>query len=205
MKNDNLFFKKVGFLGLVIVSVFISANFLFSGSSLTPIEPTNEVSSGLIYASDVSVIIDRDDGTQEDLTPGLNPNFFTPDGQNLVMDCLGTGTCAAVTQICVGNGSATNGSLISSIPVTDGGIGGCYISDGLGNATGTFLRVAPNVANGNWSISNTFTATASKEVNATGLLNGSDTGSVFFANNTFTTVTLNNNDQLTIRWNISIA
>ncbi len=207
MKTDKKFFEKLTILfGVLLVGVSIPA---FYAVSLI-IEPQTVVPSsstqGIFYASDVSVTAIVD-GEFIDLTPGTNPNFFTGNGSRTIMHFLGTGQGSAVNQIAICNGSATNGSLILQGALADPG-NGCYLDAGLTNATGTFLDIDPeaSIPAGNWSISNTFTSTAdNKDVNATGLLNGSTTGSVYFANNTFNTVTLNTDDTLTIRWNLSVS
>ena len=72
-------------------------------------------------------------------------------------------------------------------------------ADGLAKAAGTVL----DVGNGNWSVSYTFTSTGEDQLtNVTRLLNGdADT----LAGNSFTLVTLQTSDQLTINWTVWVA
>lgn len=159
------------------------------------IAPVEDTASGVLkYHSDICVEVTTADGETKTIECKDNPNFFTDDGKNAVMDFVGGGfNGAAFSRIALCNVSTGLGS----------GVNKCYIANGLSNASGTFTKVSNP---GNWSISNTFTSSADGQtVNGTALLNGSSTGSVFFANNSFNAVTLNTNDQITIRWNISIS
>jgi hypothetical protein len=178
---------------LAIPFLFVGAIFgstFFASTSTTPVISGNVIN----YHSDVCVIVDKASGEEQTVECLNNPNFFTPEGKNAVMDKVGVGSSStAFSQIALCNISTATGGA---------GVNQCYVAGGLTNATGTFLKVSNP---GNWSISSTFTATGDGlTVNGTGLLNGSTTGAVFFANNSFTQVTLNTNDQITIRWNISI-
>ncbi len=180
----------------VFAAGFLAVSALFVVSVLSTFPVTTPVLSGgvLAYTSDVCVEVTRADGTHYTVECIENPNFFSNAGRNAVMDLVGGGALANLAlfrQIALCNGTNSVGGVQ------------CYIDSGLTNATGTFLKVSDP---GNWSISNTFTSTAdNKAVNSTALFNGSTTGSTYFAGNNFTVVTLNNNDQITIRWNISIS
>jgi hypothetical protein len=180
---------------------FLSVSFLlFAVMASAAPHVSDDATTGLLaYHSDVCIEVERTDGTRQIVDCQPNPNFFTPEGRNLVMHELGTGVSLGATNV------------IALCNISTGAVGAinCYgnntPANGLGNATGTFAAI-PNTF-GNWSISNTFTATADNTVvNGTALLNGTAQGSgaIVFANNTFSAVTLNTNDQITIRWNISI-
>jgi len=177
---------------LAVPFLFIGALFgstFFASTSVSPVLSANAI----VYHSDVCVTVDKADGSGQVIECENNPNFFTSFGKNAVMDFVGTGFAGpAFDTIALCNVSTGLGTTVQQ----------CYITGGLTNGTGTFLKVADP---GNWSISRTFTSTSDGQtVNGTALLNGSSTGGVFFANNSFTQVTLNTNDQITIRWNISI-
>lgn len=182
---------------LAVPFLFIGALFgstFFATTSVSPI-----LSGGILsYHSDVCVIVDRADGSEQTVECNDNPNFFTASGKNMVMDLIGYGGGDA-------GGANNNASQIALCNVSTGlgtAVQQCYITGGLTNGSGTFLKVSDP---GNWSISRTFTSTADGQtINGTALLNGSSTGAIFFANNSFTQVTLNTNDQVTIRWNVSI-
>jgi hypothetical protein len=193
--SGNLF--SIGFLAVSILLFGMVAS-----TSLAT--PPAETGAGILkYKSDVCIEVERSDGKFESVECMSNPNFFTDDGRNLIMHEIGTGASLGATNV------------IALCNISTGGTGAinCYgnntASNGLSNATGTFSQIfhAGRAIPGNWSISNQFTSTADGvTVNGTALLNGTtQPASVIFANNTFTAVTLNTNDQITIRWNISIS
>lgn len=198
MSKRNQSFVSLGVLALVFVGVGVllgSSFFASSTSTSTPVFSTGV----LKYTSDVCIDVVRADGSVEGVECRSNPNFFSVAGRNAVMDLIG------------GGGNSTSGygglTLFRRIALCNGsnsvqGIQ-CYTDSGLTNQTGTFLKVADP---GNWSITAQFTATAdSKHVNSTALFNGTALpDSIYFAGNNFTDVTLNTNDIITIRWNISI-
>lgn len=183
---------------LLLLAPLLAGMFLF-GAWATSLGPDLQQSPNdrLHYNSYVCADVTRSDGTVE--KGSCSSNFFTPAGKNTVMYALGTG-------IPIGAGSH-NVSTIEMCNISTGGTGTftCYNANGFSNQTGTFLG---NVGgqDGNWSLSTTFTATQDgMTMNGTMLLNGTAVGSRVFANNTFTAVTLNTNDAITLRWNISIA
>lgn len=186
------------------VGVLAASALVVFAVAMFPNSPVTDSAQGdaiFAYHSYVCTDVTRADGTHD--FHQCSHNFLTPAGKNAIMDLIAGGplsSLSTVRQIALCN--VTNGA---AAPVF------CYgnqsvAANGLGNATGTFAKVydATTNPNGNWSISNTFTSTADGQtVNGTLLLNGSSTGAIIFANNTFTPVTLNTNDQITIRWNIS--
>lgn len=179
---------------------------MVASTSLTTL-PVQTNAGVFTYHSNVCIDVTRSDGTHELIECENNPNFLHYDGKNLIMHELGTGASLGATNV-IGLCNVTTGT---SNVIT------CYgnnsAANGLGNTTGTFAQIFSGGAAvpGNWSISNQFTSTGDNlQVNGTILANGTALGSgtgggIIFANNTFTTVTLNTNDQITIRWNISIA
>lgn len=196
MSKRNQTFVSLGVLALVFVGVgVVLGSSFFTSSASTPV-----LSSGILkYTSDICIDVIRADGTVDQIECRDNPNFFSSAGRNAVMDLIS------------GGGNATGGygglTTFRRIALCNGSnaVGGvqCYYDAGLTNQSGTFLKVADP---GNWSVTAQFTATAdSKHVNSTALFNGSALiDSIYFAGNNFTDVTLNTNDIITIRWNISI-
>jgi hypothetical protein len=186
-------------IAAVALSIF-GAGSIVSTTFLSSPLATSAVysSSGVNYVSNVCADVTRADGTTENA--GCSTNFLTPAGRDAIMDLVAGGPLGSLTTV----------RQIALCNISTGAAGNaqCYgnqssQSNGLQNTTGTFARVAPY---GNWSVSNQFTATADgMTVNGTILLNGSSTGAIIFANNTFSQVTLNTNDQITIRWNISVS
>lgn len=120
-------------------------------------------------------------------------------GKNMTRDLLGYGG------VITGNISTIalcNASSACSVPVASGADSfRSYDNCGLTNATGAY--VALNSYDGNWTITKTFTATCDGlTTNVTRLQNAS--GGIF-AGNSFSLVTLQTSDQLTVNWSISIS
>ena len=126
-------------------------------------------------------------------------NVLTNAGKNLTRDCLGIGGAAgcgtSAQYIAIENGTApgaTDTTLNLELSIC-----------GFTRAAGTYA-LYPATA-GNWSQAKTFTSTCDAvTVNTTGLFNASSSG-VEFAGNTFTSTTLQTNDQLTVNWTVFIT
>lgn len=189
---------------------------IFSQLSMTGIKNTSEpsdISAGSITYTGVICI-----GINQEAEKGTcKKNLFTEYGRNL--------TRAALGGILVGGFGATPMNATEFIAVsrsnssqsgTNTSLQGEYgidiPSNGLGRTAGTIRNIttgcAESTCSGNWTITNTFTATADTQiVNATGLFD-SNTGAnnnTLFANANFTSVTLNNNDQINITWFIWVT
>lgn len=124
-------------------------------------------------------------------------NLLYDNGKNLTRNALGTGVVGAILNISLCNATAGCAGPVAAASETFN----TYVNCGLNSNAGTYAVL--NNAPGNWSVSKTFTSTCdSIEVNSTRLSN--QTGSVF-AGNTFTLVTLQTNDQLTINWTLMIS
>ena len=81
-------------------------------------------------------------------------------------------------------------------------LSGELTTGGLGRAQGTYAHTA---GQNTFTVSKTFTATATAtNVQAAGLFTASSAGTMM-AENTFTAVSLANNDQLTITWTITLS
>ena len=126
-----------------------------------------------------------------------NHNLLYDRGKNITRDLLGIGGGGPALTIALCNASAP-----CATPVAAGTEAfTSYYTCGLTNATGTYATLQGNP--GNWTITKTFTSTCdSLTTNVTRLMNAS---SDLFASNTFSLVTLQTNDQLTINWTISIS
>lgn len=124
-------------------------------------------------------------------------NILTNDGKDLIKNYLSKGGLGTVDFIGLCN--ATSGCNVSSATSTY--LNSEYTSGGMNRAQGTYL----SLGTGNWSIYKQFTATSDNLlINKTGLFNATSAGTLF-AENTFTLVTLQTNDQLTINWTISVT
>ena len=80
-------------------------------------------------------------------------------------------------------------------------LSGEITTNGLARAQGTYAHTA---GQNTFTVSKTFTATATQSAQAAGLFTASSAGTMM-AENTFTSVTLNNGDQLTLTWTITLS
>lgn len=128
---------------------------------------------------------------------GCSHNLLYDTGKNITRDALGVGGFGAVLNISLCNATAGCAGPVVGATETFNTIVGC----GLQSTQGTYAALTN--APGNWSVVKTFTATCDGTVmNSTRLTNA--TGSPF-AGNTFTSVTLQTNDQLTINWTLMVS
>lgn len=176
---------------------FVLALFLVFTLAMTSSvgEPSN-FGATINYDSRVCVDVIRVDGSIEKGDCSHNVLFNT--GKDLIKQYLGDtgGTTDEIDQIQLCN--ATAGCGAPSAGKTEDFT--AFTSGGLSETTGTFASTA---GNGNWTITNTFTASSNDLVtNVTRLrnTNGDD-----FAGNSFSTVTLQSGDQLQITWNIFVS
>ena len=188
MKTLGLLVSAVLVVALALSAFSINGLFLPSSTGATA---STAADSFIKYAGYVTVAVNGKVISQN------KHNFFSNAGKDMVLDLLGgrvapgpAGVLSNATQILIGNDSGNVGLI------------GPYNDSGLANTTGTVARIT----NGNWSVVATFTSTANnKDVNATALYNGSAGGATYFAGNNFTKVTLQNGDQITVTWNISVS
>lgn len=153
-------------------------------------------SEGIGYKGVVCTYVTRADGTVED--NGCNHNVLFDTGAELIEDYLadgsGGGDAVDWIELCdATNATCAEPTADSSEEYT------AWVDSGLAKSVGT---VGDN-GNGNWSVWKTFTSTADGAiVNVTHLINDDDDE---FAGNSFTDVTLQANDQLTINWTVSVS
>jgi hypothetical protein len=163
---------------------------------LNPIKGSESSDATINYHSSVCKVVTRADGTVEDL--GCNPNIVTNAGLNHLRDFLGQGNVGSANAsiITVGNGTApVAGSTTLNNEITD-----C----GFGRVGATYAVVG--AGSGNWSLTYTWTDVSCNGlvVNTTALFNASTSGTMF-AGNSFTSVTLQANDQLNVTWTIWVT
>jgi hypothetical protein len=142
-------------------------------------------------------------------------NLLTNMGRNITRDCLVGAGCGASTLKIISLGNATNAgepgteTAADVVLASESTTAACTL-ERASHGTGTVNYQAPNStsganANGNWSITNTFTNSClALAVNSTGLYNATS-GNVLFAESNFTTTTLQTNDQINITWFIWIS
>jgi hypothetical protein len=128
---------------------------------------------------------------------GCTHNMFTTRGKWLLGWLIAdNGTTGQITKIGISNVSATNMQL------SDTDLYGLY---GAGCGLGIATDLPVSIAAGNWSINNTWTDSGcTTVVNATGVYPSSSSGNLIAEAN-FTSVTLNNGDQLTVTYNQSVS
>jgi len=176
-------------LSLFLIS-FAFAFVLYSNPS------SGDTSSGISYKGTVCVDVDRADGSHEDI--GCKSNLLTNAGADAIKDYIGTGGGTAFDYIALCNATAGCGAAALGSTTMENE----YASAGLERVQGTYGSLSNS---GNWSIYTTFTATEdSIETNKTGLFNSSSADTLL-AENTFTLVTLQTSDQLTINWTITAS
>jgi hypothetical protein len=189
MKKEVSTFLVIGVLFLSIFSIL----FVFSFTSPSP---NVNLGTGINHGDRWCVQVTKADGTKLPMYCGQNT--YTTAGQNATRDLLGDGSAGpGFKYIALGNGTApasTDTSLNSEI--TSGQ------NSGLARALGTYTSLP---APGNWTISNTFTSSQNSQVvNTTALFNDSSSG-FELAGFSFTSATLQTNDQITINATIWTA
>lgn len=190
MKKQTIFIASI--FGIMLISSILAMTAFFNLSSrVIDDAPIN-------YHSDVCKVITRADGTVEPME--CSHNLLTNAGKNAIRSALTSSDGIAFNYIALCN--ATASGSCTAADAGDTALDNEFAAGGLERAAGTLLSLP---AAGNWSYSKTFTATADNMVtNSTGIFNGSS-GQTLLAENTFTTSTLQTNDQITINWSIWVA
>lgn len=130
--------------------------------------------------------------------------FYHHEDHNLITAAGKDFISAQIGSITPG-GNGANYIALTNTAITpaagDTALSGEITSNGLARAQGTY---AHTVGQSTFTVSKTFTATASQSAQAAGLFTASSAGTMM-AENTFTSVSLANNDQLTITWTITLS
>lgn len=186
-------FKKkyiFGSLGIIVCFALVLGMGMM-GSSDNLLNPQS-----ISYRGNVCVTHTNADG--EVISSECDHNILFTDGAEAIEQYIGNGTGGSDAFDWIALCDATNATCAEP---TAGGAEAytAYADSGLVSVAGSYA----SIGNGNWSISNTFTATADDLLaNVTRLLNDDDDK---LAGNSFTLVTLQTNDQLTINWTIGVA
>ena len=176
-----------GIFGIVLLALVVGFGSGLMISNGAEIQPSSNVD--LSYKADVCVYKNGE-------LQSCNHNVLYNSGKNSTRDALAFRNAGNFTNLTVCNASAGCGGFDTSLDNYT-----AYNNCGLQGVAG-LVTLNPTVT-GNWSITNTFTSSCdSLSVNATKLTN--TTGGVL-AGNSFTTVTLQTNDQLTINWTLGIS
>jgi hypothetical protein len=125
---------------------------------------------------------------------GCQHNLITTQGKDLIKwAMIANATSGTIKLDKIGIANITSPQLASDVD-----LGNLRAGCGLGIATGTLASGSPGAAN--WSSTYTWTSSCDGAViNATGIYNTTSTGHLFAEAN-FTSITLNNLDQLTINY-----
>lgn len=193
LKNNEKRFSIYGIL-LVLAILIVGVSSIAPWSNhdtFTKVDGDDTTLSSITYHSNVCKQITRADGIVE--PQECSHNLLYDTGKELIETYLGDtgGSGDEVDQIVlcdadVGCATPVAGASETFNAITD---------RGLAKTTGTYA----SLGTGNWTISNVFTATGSVKTNVTRLQNTAGTN---FAGNAFTLVSLENQDSLTITWNI---
>lgn len=191
MDKKNIVFSIIGLLGVVLA---VSSSFMdLSPSTNTITQTESQYIRGnvCVYKNEWNKITNTYGGQE---LVGCDHNVVYSAGLNMTRDCLGSGACGAITTIALCNASGPCGTPVAaqSESFTE------YTNCGLSAGAGTYAVLTPN---GNWSVFRTFTSTCNA-VNTTSAKLRNATNSNF-SSNTFTVVTLQNNDQITLNWTLT--
>jgi hypothetical protein len=126
-------------------------------------------------------------------------NLVTNDGKDFLKSCLGTASCgaSAFTNLtlanCTNSVTGTDSTLCNGQDWTSCSVGP---GDGVG-------AVYKSAGTGAWNVTDTWTSSCDDvNVSATGMYNN---GATLLAENTFTPVMLQTNDQINVTWGIWVT
>jgi len=177
---------------IIFAVSLVALAFLAFSLSTTTVPMQTGASSGIAYHSVVCVY---KNGV---LVEPCHSNLLTNGGKDLVMFGLNSSGPQNVVLIGVSNQTSAQAA-------TDTALATEWTSCGLTNSSGTFVYRGV----GQWNVTKTFTSTCdSVTVNGTALYNnslGNGLANKMFAETTFTSTTLNTNDQLNITWGIYVS
>lgn len=182
----------MSFMPLFLLVIVVTSAFALIGDS--HVTPTTD--ENVKYKGNVCVTHTLADGTVA--MKECDHNILTDAGAEAIVNFIANGGGASFTNIGLCNATAGCNSASATSTTLDNE----YSSSGLARSAGTTANPA---GTGNLSIYNTFTASADGlTTNKTGLFNAT-TGDTLLAENIFSLVTLNTNDQLTINWTIQVS
>jgi hypothetical protein len=177
------------------VSAFLLGALLTSGPLLST---TNQFGEALHPTGYVTVSVVRDGN---EIYHYEDHNLITNAGKDYIADQLSDTPSATEIAKYIALSSDATAPAATDTSLT----GEITAATGLQRAGGTFAHTA---GTDNWTISNTFTAGASfTAVQKAGLFTDGTNGApdTLVAENTFSSVNLANNDQLTITWTIDLG
>jgi len=192
--------KAVLLLGLtLIVALAIAASYQSGVSEGYRRAASLHIDVGTGYCAHIIVKVERADGTVELIKDGValnNAGVLTDIGKDWIEDQLGDSPSADPAKwISLSNDSSSPSSTWTQIPNE-------LTSDGLTRTAGTYS----SLGTGQWKIEYQFTATGTvNDVQLTGLNWAASGDNNLLCADTFTAVTLNNGDKLTVTWTITVS
>ncbi|MFH1473843.1 MAG: hypothetical protein ABIE55_03015 [Candidatus Aenigmatarchaeota archaeon] len=173
--------------GLVVIATTIFATMSIVSDVL--VGSSGAHSASLTYNTEVCIDVNGK-------RIGCSPNLVTNVGKEFLEGCLGQGGCGtptAFTTLALAN--CTNGVAVGDTTLCNGQV---WSTCGLGQQAGTYV----NFGIGQWNVTYTWTSSCDNAiVNATGMYNSTH----LFAENIFTSVTLQTNDQINVTWGIWVT
>ncbi len=130
--------------------------------------------------------------------------FYHEESHNLITDAGKDFISAQIGSTTPGSNGANYIALTNTAITPAAGdttLSGEINANGLARAQGTYAHTN---GQSTFTVTKTFTATASQSAQAAGLFTASSSGTMM-AENTFTAVSLSNGDQLTITWTITLS
>lgn len=201
-------YQSIGLLSVMIMSVGMLGIYGFSSISTSGINAQSAINSGMPLLGHFTIV--QKDPQGNIIAYHQGDNVVVHQGENCVAkkvfgvggSACGTGG-ATYNVIGIGNGSAAAAN-------TDTSLGTEHNKAGLTRVTATTQSVtdATGATPAKVTLGATFTNTASTSgtVSEAGIFNSTTYNSVgLFARQTFSTITLQSNDALTVTWTISIG
>ena len=189
---------KIGAIG-VLLAVALFATYIAGFYSSVYYRNANLHLDVGTYSVHIQVWVERADGTVELIKDGValnNDGVLTNIGKDWIENQLGdTPSTDPAKWISLSTDSSTPDASWTQIPNE-------LTSDGLSRAAGTYS----STGTGQWKIEHQFTATGTvSNVQLTGLHWASSGDNNLLSADTFTPVTLNDGDKLTITWTITVS
>lgn len=190
LKNSHLMYGAAALSGALVLALILPSIGLSSIALPTAAKTIDS------FAPHGYVIVSAKHADGSEFYHNEEHNLITTAGKDFIAAQIGSASAAT---------SGANYIALTNTAITpaagDTTLSGEITTNGLGRALGTYAHTA---GQNTFTVSKTFTATATQSAQAAGLFTASSSGTMM-AENTFTAVTLNNGDSLTITWTITLS
>lgn len=183
--------KKIYELGIILV--FLAVIVITASVQIGQVTPQVQ---GLVWNSEVCIYKNNE-------LIQCKPNILCTGGKNWTRDCIGKFECGATNFSIIALGNISTGSQSAS----DTTLANEWTTCNLGRKAGEYTELTGS-SDGNWTVSAVWTAnTNGCVVNTTALFNSTAAppSGIMFAQNNFTTVNLQANDQINVTWTIWVT